>query len=101
MPGRCICAHRDRAASSPAGDSSASRERPNMAGIGFVLSRLTRQDNMVGVAVGYVYAALVSSGPFLVTVIAMAAIGILGEADGGRPEHETYIGSASCRERVC
>src|SRR3546814_9255436 len=42
------------------------------------------------VAVGYVYAALVSSGPFLVTVIAMAAIGILGEAAGGRQAVETF-----------
>lgn len=61
-----------------------------MAGIGFVLRRLTRQDNLVGVAVGYVYAALVSSGPFLVTVIAMAAVGILGEAAGDRLAVEIF-----------
>src|SRR3546814_20938366 len=61
-----------------------------MAGIVFVLHRLTRQDNLVGVAVGYVYAALVSSGPFLVTVLAMAAIGILSEAAGGRQAVATF-----------
>ena len=61
-----------------------------MAGIGFVLRRLTRQDNLVGVAIGYVYAALVSSGPFLVTVIAMAAVGLLGEATGGRGAVATF-----------
>lgn len=61
-----------------------------MAGIGFVLRRLTRQDDLIGVAVGYVYAALVSSGPFLVTVLAMAAVGLLGEAAGERPAVETF-----------
>jgi len=61
-----------------------------MAGIGFVLRRLTRQDDLLGVAVGYVYAALVSSGPFLVTVIAMAAVGMLGEVAGERQAVETF-----------
>lgn len=47
-----------------------------MAGIGFVLRRLTRQDNLIGVAQSFVYSALVSSGPFLVTVIAMGALNL-------------------------
>ncbi|WP_341704490.1 exopolysaccharide Pel transporter PelG [Ferrovibrio sp.] len=61
-----------------------------MAGIGFVLRRLTRQDDLTGVVVGYVYAALVSSGPFLVTVIAMAAVGLLGDAAGEQPAVATF-----------
>ena len=48
-----------------------------MAGIGFALRRLTQQDNLGGLAVAYAHAALVSSGPWLFTIVALAGIDIL------------------------
>jgi uncharacterized membrane protein len=49
-----------------------------MAGIGFALRRLTQQDNLGGIATAYAHAALVSSGPWLFTIIALAGIDLLG-----------------------
>lgn len=48
-----------------------------MAGIGFVLRRLTRRDDILGMVQGYTYSAIVSSGPWLFTVLALAGISLL------------------------
>jgi polysaccharide biosynthesis protein PelG len=48
-----------------------------MAGIGFALRRLTQQDDLGGLAAAYTHAALVSSGPWLFTIVALAGIDIL------------------------
>jgi uncharacterized membrane protein len=48
-----------------------------MAGIGFALRRLTQQDNLGGIAAAYAHAALVSSGPWLFTIVSLAGIDIL------------------------
>ena len=45
-----------------------------MAGIGFDLRRLTQRDDLMGVVQGYLHSALVSSGPWLFTVLSIAAI---------------------------
>jgi polysaccharide biosynthesis protein PelG len=49
-----------------------------MAGIGFELRRLTGRDNLIGVVQGYGYAALATSGPWLFTILSLAAIILLG-----------------------
>lgn len=51
-----------------------------MAGIGFELRRLTQRDDLMGAVQGYVHSALVSSGPWLFTVIAIAAINIFSQS---------------------
>lgn len=45
-----------------------------MAGIGFELRRLTQRDDLMGMVQGYLHSALVSSGPWLFTVLSIAAI---------------------------
>ena len=49
-----------------------------MAGIGFTLRRLVRRDDLLGVLEGYVYSALVSTGPWLFTILALGAITVVG-----------------------
>ncbi|MCP5361530.1 MAG: exopolysaccharide Pel transporter PelG [Hyphomicrobiales bacterium] len=45
-----------------------------MAGIGFVLRRLAKQDNLTGLAQAYTHSALAATGPWLFTVIALGVI---------------------------
>lgn len=45
-----------------------------MAGIGFTLKRLSRQDNLIGIAAAYAHAAFASAGPWLMTVLALGGI---------------------------
>jgi uncharacterized membrane protein len=49
-----------------------------MAGIGFELRRLIRQDDLMGVIHAYGYSALATSGPWLFTICALSAIVALG-----------------------
>jgi uncharacterized membrane protein len=51
-----------------------------MASIGFELRRLTQREDLMGVIQGYMHSALVSSGPWLFTVLAIAAINIFSES---------------------
>jgi len=51
-----------------------------MAGIGFELRRLTQRDDLMGVVQGYLHSALVSSGPWLFTVLAIAAINLFSQS---------------------
>ena len=48
-----------------------------MAGIGFELRRLSRQDNLMGTFQAYVYSALISAGPWIFTIIAIGGITLL------------------------
>lgn len=48
-----------------------------MAGIGFTLRRLTEQDNLIGVVQGYVYAGIVTAGPWLFTIAALGLINVV------------------------
>lgn len=45
-----------------------------MAGIGFILRKLARQDNLIGMAQAYAHSALASCGPWLFTIIALGSI---------------------------
>src|SRR6516164_2638925 len=49
-----------------------------MAGIGFELRKLVERDDLLGIAEGYGYAALAASGPWLFTILSLAAIFLLG-----------------------
>lgn len=45
-----------------------------MAGIGFVIQKLTKQDNLLGVFRAYTHAIMASTGPWLFTVLALVGI---------------------------
>lgn len=45
-----------------------------MAGIGFVLRKLVRRDTLSGIMQGYFHGALASSGPWILTILAIASI---------------------------
>jgi uncharacterized membrane protein len=48
-----------------------------MAGIGFVLRKLTRRGDLLGVLEGYGHSALASTGPWLFTIFALVGINLL------------------------
>jgi len=48
-----------------------------MAGIGFALRKLSRRDDLLGIVQGFAHSSLASSGPWLITILALAGIGIL------------------------
>ncbi len=48
-----------------------------MAGIGFELRRLTRQDNLIGVVHAYASAGFAAAGPWVFTILAIAGITLL------------------------
>ncbi len=48
-----------------------------MAGIGFALKSLTRQDNLLGVWGAFIHAALVVAGPWIFTVLGIALIALV------------------------
>jgi uncharacterized membrane protein len=45
-----------------------------MAGIGFTLKRLIGRDNLIGIVSAYAHAAFASTGPWLITVLALGGI---------------------------
>ncbi|MCB1740666.1 MAG: exopolysaccharide Pel transporter PelG, partial [Gammaproteobacteria bacterium] len=49
-----------------------------MAGIGFVLRKLTRQDNLFGLVRGFAHSALASNGPWLFTILSLGSVTLLG-----------------------
>ena len=49
-----------------------------MAGIGFVLRKLSREDNLIGLCQAFAHSALASSGPWLFTILALGTIVWLG-----------------------
>ncbi|MBB4285992.1 exopolysaccharide Pel transporter PelG [Roseospira goensis] len=50
-----------------------------MAGIGFTLRHLTEQDNLLGIVQGYVYAAFITVGPWLFTILCLATVNALAQ----------------------
>jgi polysaccharide biosynthesis protein PelG len=50
-----------------------------MAGIGFILRKFSRQDNVMGLIYAYTCAALSSTGPWILTVVALGCIIALGK----------------------
>lgn len=48
-----------------------------MAGIGFILRKLVRRETLSGVVQGYFHGALASSGPWILTILAIASIYLL------------------------
>ena len=61
-----------------------------MAGIGFTLRTLVNQDNLLGVIQGYSYAALISAGPWLFTILSLGGITLLSKDLIDLPELTTF-----------
>lgn len=57
-----------------------------MAGIGFILRKLTRRDDLLGIAQAYSHSALATSGPWLFTVLSLGIIILLGSTFGSLRE---------------
>jgi len=55
-----------------------------MAGIGFVLRKLSKQDNLLGTVQAYMISALVSTGPWLFTILALGSINALSGRFGSQ-----------------
>ncbi|MBL0318248.1 MAG: exopolysaccharide Pel transporter PelG [Alphaproteobacteria bacterium] len=49
-----------------------------MAGIGFVLRKLSKEDNLSGITKAYFHSAMASTGPWLMTVFALGLVMIIG-----------------------
>ncbi|MAY70632.1 exopolysaccharide Pel transporter PelG [Halomonas litopenaei] len=60
-----------------------------MAGIGFELRRLLKQDSYLGLLRAYGYAALIGSGPWVISILAVMTLGILAAA--GRGDSPVFI----------
>jgi len=54
-----------------------------MAGIGFELRKLLRRENYSGLLQAYAYAGIISSGPWVLSIIGILAIGLLSSATAG------------------
>lgn len=61
-----------------------------MAGIGFVLRRLTQRDDLSGALQAYTAAAAITSGPWLLTVLAIAGSGLGAAFLDGSPEYQSF-----------
>ena len=48
-----------------------------MAGIGFELRKLLRRDSLLGLLQAYTYAGLISSGPWVLSILGILLVGIL------------------------
>ncbi|MBM3767981.1 MAG: hypothetical protein FJW32_21555 [Acidobacteria bacterium] len=55
-----------------------------MAGIGFVLRKLTQRDDLLGVLEGYGHSAMAAAGPWLITIVSLTSINLLS-ADRADP----------------
>lgn len=61
-----------------------------MAGIGFALRKLARRDDLLGILQGYAHSALVSAGPWVFTVLALAAVSVVSEGAMASEELNTF-----------
>jgi uncharacterized membrane protein len=59
-----------------------------MAGIGFALRKMTQQNNLLGLIQAYSLSAVLSTGPWLFTIIAIGSIAIIGQRF---PDWETML----------
>src|ERR1035441_9184019 len=57
-----------------------------MAGIGFILRKLTRQDDLLGMARAFAHSTLATSGPWLFTVLSLGILILLGSTFGSLRE---------------
>lgn len=48
-----------------------------MAGIGFELRKMLRRDSLLGLLRAYTYAGIISSGPWILSIVGILLIGIL------------------------
>ena len=63
-----------------------------MAGIGFVLRKLTTQDDLLGILQGFAHSALASNGPWLFTVLALGGLSLFaGELGHNAALHEFRV----------
>jgi uncharacterized membrane protein len=58
-----------------------------MAGIGFELRRLIRKNTIFGELEGYLYATVISSGPWVLSVLCLAGLGIYYSQEMQNPDH--------------
>lgn len=58
-----------------------------MAGIGFELRKLLRKETLVGLLQAYTLAGIIGSGPWVLSIVGILAIGLLGNALTG-PSHQ-------------
>ncbi|MBA3017598.1 MAG: exopolysaccharide Pel transporter PelG [Proteobacteria bacterium] len=61
-----------------------------MAGIGFELKKILNKQTFLDDITAYVYSAVLSSGPWLMTIISLAVLGIYGGWIIGFREHEIF-----------
>ena len=62
-----------------------------MAGIGFELKKILRKQTFLSEFTAYLYAAMVSSGPWLMSIICLAVLGMYrGSGLVGVREHEIF-----------
>lgn len=52
-----------------------------MAGIGFVLKKMIRRDDLISVANAYLHSSLISCGPWVFTIVALSIVYTLGGGD--------------------
>ena len=50
-----------------------------MAGIGFLLRKLINKDDLTSIVCGYLFSTLITTGPWLFTILALGGIAIFGE----------------------
>ena len=51
-----------------------------MAGIGFELRKLLRRDSLLGMLQAYAYAGIISSGPWVLSIVGILVIGLMSAA---------------------
>ena len=62
-----------------------------MAGIGFELRRLLNQNSYLSMLRAYGYAALIGSGPWVMSILAVMALGMLSVVNSGLPQAPRFI----------
>ncbi len=60
-----------------------------MAGIGFELRKLLRKDSLSGLLQAYGYAGIISSGPWVLSIMAMLVIGLIANGPNSNPAQMT------------
>ena len=50
-----------------------------MAGIGFVIRKLVRKDNLTGLFTGFLFSTIITAGPWLFTILALGSITLFGQ----------------------
>lgn len=61
-----------------------------MAGIGFELKKILKGDSFLSDITAYLYAALISSGPWLMAVVCLGILGVLEGTTFGRKDMEVF-----------